>query len=263
MQPYLLFGDPPKEGEEINWIFHHALDHTLFHIPGTPLAFTNFTVMLLLGFLVLVVIALTMDKKSAVPRGPFRNFFEGVMLFIRDELARPAMGREVADGFVPFFSTTFLFILTLNLLGLVPIPFVGGTATSSFMVTGTLAAFVLVVGTFSAIRHNGLGGFLKAFVPSGVPGWLVPLLFLLELSGFLIKHGVLMVRLFANMIAGHLVVGAFIGLIFVTRSYLTAVPSVGLALFVNGLELLVSLIQAYVFTLLSVLFVGGVVHPEH
>ncbi len=81
--------------------------------------------------------------------------------------------------------------------------------------------------------------------------------------GFLIKHSVLCVRLFANMIAGHLVLGAFIGLIFVSKSYVTAVPSIAMALFVSGLELLVAFIQAYVFTLLSVLFVGGVVHPEH
>ena len=101
-------------------------------------------------------------------------------------------------------------------------------------------------------------------VPGGVPKLVVPLLFLLEFIGFFVKHGVLMLRLFANMIAGHLVIGAFIGMVWVFKSYLVgAFLSVPLALFVSFLELLVAFLQAYVFTMLSALFIGGMVHPEH
>jgi len=261
MTPILLTGAPQEQGGEIMRILHHALDHK---VGGLPAPFTNFGLMVLLGAVLLAIIVLFMDTRSPVPRGAMRNFFEGLLLFVRDEMTRPTMGRKYGDAYAPFFCTTFLFILTLNLLGMIPIhPELGGTATSSYMVTGALAACVLVLGIGSGLKLHGPAGYLKTFIPGGVPGWLVPLLFVLELMGYCIKHSVLMVRLYANMLAGHLVLGSFIGLIFVARSYLVAPPSIGMALFVSSLEILVALIQAYVFTLLSVLFVGGVVRPEH
>jgi F-type H+-transporting ATPase subunit a len=247
-------------GDPIMSVLHHALDSKV-HAFGAELPFTRFQAMVGLTGLVLIIAAIIVDKRSAVPRGFLRNSFESILLFIRDELVRPAFGGH-GDGFVPFFATCFFFILTSNLLGILPIPFIGGTATSNLDVTGALAGIVILVsffgGLFTAKSH-----FLHLFVPGGLPKALVPLLFVLELVGFFIKHGVLMVRLFANMLAGHLVIGAFIGLIFFSKSYGVAVPVVGLALFVSCLELLVAFLQAYVFTLLAVLFVGGMVHPDH
>ena len=263
MLPYLLSDEAPKKGKEMLYIFNHALDSTLFTIPGIGFEVTRFGVMIVLAGLVLLAMAMRMDRKSAVPQGFIRNMFESIMLFIRDEMVRPTMGRQYGDRFLPFFCTLFLFILAINLLGLIPIPIVGGTATSNYLVTGTLAIMILGLSVVSGFVVHGAGGFMKTFIPGGLPAAIVPLLFPLEVIGFLIKHSVLCVRLFANMIAGHLVLGAFIGLIFVSKSYLTAVPSIGMALFISGLELLVAFIQAYVFTLLSVLFVGGVVHPDH
>jgi F-type H+-transporting ATPase subunit a len=122
---------------------------------------------------------------------------------------------------------------------------------------------VLLTGIVFAIKENGVGGFLGAFIPGGVPFALKPLLFVLELGGHLIKHAVLAIRLCINMVAGHLVLGAFLTIIFAAKAYLAAVPAVSAALFVSVLELLVCLIQAFVFTLLSVLFIGGMVHPDH
>lgn len=251
------------DGNPIMSVLHHALDSsfTTIHAFGRDVEITRFQAMVGLTGLVLVIAALLVDKRSAVPRGFLRNSFESILLFIRDELVRPAFGGH-GDGFVPFFATCFFFILTANLLGMLPIPVIGGTATSSLDVTAALAGIVILVsfvgGLVTAKSH-----FLHLFVPSGLPKALVPLLFVLELVGFFIKHGVLMVRLFANMLAGHLVIGAFIGLIFLSKSWGVAVPAVGLSLFVSCLELLVAFLQAYVFTLLAVLFVGGMVHPEH
>lgn len=249
----------PQEASPVIAVLNHAKDHKLFDLAGLPV--TAFMVMLALCALVLLGAVMLCDRRSLVPRGFLRNSFESIMLFIRDEMVRPAFGGH-GDKFVPFFSTCFMFILTANLLGMVPLPIIGGTATAALPVTGALAAIVMLVsffgGLFTAKSH-----FLNLFVPSGLPTALKPLLFVLELVGFFIKHSVLMVRLFANMLAGHLVIGAFIALIFVYKSYGVAVPAVGLSLFVSCLELLVAFLQAYVFTLLAVLFVGGMVHPDH
>lgn len=257
--PVLASVESPQDGNPVIAVLNHAKDHKIGEIAGMPI--TAFQVMLAISAVVLVGAALLCDRRSLVPRGFLRNTFESIMLFIRDEMVRPAFGGH-GDAFVPFFSTCFLFILTVNLLGMVPLPVIGGTATSALPVTGALAAIVMLVsffgGLFTAKSH-----FLSLFIPSGLPTALKPLLFVLELVGFFIKHGVLMVRLFANMLAGHLVIGAFVALIFVYKSYGVAVPAIGLSLFVSCLELLVAFLQAYVFTLLAVLFVGGMVHPDH
>jgi F-type H+-transporting ATPase subunit a len=143
------------------------------------------------------------------------------------------------------------------------IPLLFGTATSNLGMTGLLALSVLLLSIGAGIKENGVGGFLHSFLPPGIPKALLPVIFALEVIGFFIKHGVLAIRLFANMIAGHLVIGAFLATIFIAKSYAMAGIAVPLALFASVLELLVCFLQAYVFTMLSVLFVGGTVHPEH
>jgi F-type H+-transporting ATPase subunit a len=248
----------------------HALDHSHVEL-FAGISLTSFMVMIALSAVVVFLISVLADKKGLVPKGFFRNALEGLVLMVRG-MVRNAMGAHghddhhtrVADRYVPFFCTAFLFILAMNLLGMVPIPKFGGTATSNIWVTAALALIVLVTSIASGFIHHGPRGFLKLFAPSGLPAVLVPVLFVLEFVGFFTKHGVLMVRLFANMLAGHLVIGAFLGLIADFESYLVAgFLSVPLALFVSFLEILVAFLQAYVFTLLSVLFVGGMVHPEH
>ena len=260
---FLLASEGPagsSPGEIITYCLNHALDHTLYG--SFPFAITKLTVMLVIVGAVIVLGLLGLDTKSEVPSGFRRNSLEKLLLFIRDGLARPTIGHD-GDRFVPFFCTLFLFIFIANLLGLVPIPVVGGTITSNPQVTGTLALIVFLVGTVCAIKAHGIGGFLGAFIPGGLPKALMPLMFVLEVIGHIIKHGVLMVRLFANMIAGHLVIAAFMGLIFIWKNWVYAALPIGLSLFLSFLELLVAFIQAYVFTLISVLAIGAVVHPEH
>ncbi len=261
--PFLLSGDI---SDPLEWIRHHALDNIgepFFKLGPIPI--TKFSVMAVLSGLVVFCVAAVAGRRKAgvlVPSGVVQNAGESLVLFIRDEFVRPGMGHH-GDKFLPFFCTLFSFIFVTNLMGMIPLPVIGGTATSNLGMTGMLATSVLLVSIFGGISENGIGGFLRSFIPPGLPVWLVPALFVLELGGFFIKHAVLAIRLFANMIAGHLVVGAFLGLIFVVKAYWVAVPSVVLALFVNALELLVCFLQAYVFTLLASLFVSGTVHPEH
>ncbi|HMS15346.1 MAG TPA: F0F1 ATP synthase subunit A [Planctomycetota bacterium] len=251
----LLYGGPVEKGKEIEWCFKHALD-------GPQDAFlTKFKVMILLAAGLIMLVAYFASKRmSWVPQGLGRNALESIVLLIRDTMVRPTMGHH-GDKLVPFFCTVFVFIITMNYLGMIPIPIIGGTATSNLMVTGAMASIVLFVSVASGFVLHGPKGFVQLFIPHGLPIALAPLLFVLEFIGMFIKHGVLMVRLFANMIAGHLVIGAFLGLIFTFG--LPALPALLLALVVLTLELLVAFLQAYVFTLLSTLFVGAMVHPEH
>ena len=256
MLTYLAKSDPSDSGVE--FAFKHALDHDHGLFAGIPIS--SFKVMIGIAAIVIFLFAARAEKKSLVPRGVFRNALESILLFIRS-MTKAA---HVPDKLVPFFCTLFLFILTMNLLGMVPIPKFGGTATSNLMVTGALASIIFLTSTVAGLVYQGPVGFLKIFVPGGLPAVLVPVLFVLEFVGYFIKHGVLMVRLFANMIAGHLVIGAFLGLISVLESYVVAgALSLPLSLFVSCLELLVAFLQAYVFTLLSALFIGGMVHADH
>ncbi|MEQ8211249.1 MAG: F0F1 ATP synthase subunit A [Lacipirellulaceae bacterium] len=200
--------------------------------------------------------------------GKLWNLFETFLLFIRDEVARPAIGKHDADRFVPLLWTIFLFVLGCNLLGMLPWL---GAPTGSFSVTVGMAlvtfATVLVAGSL----RFGVVGFWKNQVPSmDLPfplGYLIkPMLFAIEVLGLLIKHLVLGIRLVANMVAGHLVLLAIMGLAVAAARAgsdnftITAVISiVGSALF-SLLELFVAFLQAYVFTFLSALFIGSAVH---
>jgi F-type H+-transporting ATPase subunit a len=254
----MLMPRPQEHGVDLNRLVQ---EHVEPHSFG--LGLTNLAVMAMISAGLLFLMArFAVRKRGMVARGVLENGFEGIVLFVRDELVRPTMGHH-GDRFVPYFCTLFSFILLTNLLGIIPIPVIGGTATGNMGMTVPLAASVLVTGIFFGIKENGGMGFLKAFIPPGLPVVLRPILFVLELAGFLIKHVVLAVRLCINMVAGHLVLGAFLTIIIAAKAYTAAVPAVSAALFVSVLELLFCLIQAFVFTLLSVLFIGGMVHPEH
>lgn len=200
------------------------------------------------------------------PRGKLWNMFEAFLMFIRNEVAVPAIGKHDADRFVPLLWTIFLFILGLNLLGMIPWL---GAPTGSFSVTLAMALVTFSTVLVAGMLRFGFLGFWKNQVPSmGLPLVLaipiVPMLFLIEVLGLFIKHAVLAVRLLANMVAGHLVLLAIMGLAVAAAEsstwVLTAlVAVVGSALF-SCLELFVGFLQAYVFTFLSALFIGAAVH---
>lgn len=203
------------------------------------------------------------------PRGRWWNAIESVLLFIRDEVARPAIGKHDADRFLPFLWTMFFFVLACNLLGMVPWL---GSATGAFATTAALAlcTFLVVVGT--GVAKMGPIGFLKAQVPhmdlpAGTSFIFIPMIFLIEIFGFLIKHFVLAVRLMANMLAGHVVLAVLVAFVSVTAHNLyifagVAPVSVLSAVAISLLELFVAFLQAYIFTFLSALFIGSAVHPH-
>jgi F-type H+-transporting ATPase subunit a len=199
----------------------------------------------------------------------------GWCMWIRDEMVYPVMGKEEGRAWAPYFIFLFFFIAAMNCIGLVPsIPqlhFETGTATGTPFVTVALALTTLVLMLVTGIKHNGFVGFFKGLLPHGLPLPLIPLMFVIELVSLLVKPFALTIRLFANMLAGHLVIASAIGLVFLFTkmigggplSYLTAVPSAGLAVFIFIIESFVTLLQAYIFTLLSINFVYASMHQDH
>ena len=242
-----------------------AYDSALVPVAGEVVADFSITrhlafIFLSIAFLAALLLPLAAKYRRGVgrtsaPRGLLQNGLEALILYIRDDVARPNLGKKT-DKYLPYLLTVFFFILTANFLGLVPW---GTTATSNITVTDVLAVFTFVVTQFAGTKDY----WMHIFNPPGVPGFVKPLLVPIEILGLFTKPFALAVRLFANMVAGHLVILNLIGLIFIiagtfgaVAGYGTVIPAVLLTVFVYSLELLVAFIQAYVFTILSALFIG-------
>ena len=193
--------------------------------------------------------------RTSAPRGLLMNTVETIVVYVRDEIAKPNLG-EKTDRYLPYLLTVFFFILTCNLLGLLPF---GATATANITSTTVLALFTFVITQFAGTKDY----WRHIFWPPGIPWYVNLILVPIEILGLFTKPFALAVRLFANMTAGHLVILNLIGLIFViggafgdVAGYGTSIPALGLTLFIYALEILVAFIQAYVFTILSALFIG-------
>jgi F-type H+-transporting ATPase subunit a len=265
-------------GENIgHWIEHHLHNSGEWHLPGLhlhlpqfepfqlfgmtiDLSITNHVVMLwIAGLILILMFRLTYKPKAAYPKG-FGALLEMLVIFIRDEIAIANMGDKHGRRFTPLLVTFFFFILICNLMGLIPL---FSTATGNINVTAGLAIITFFSTQIFGIMENGFFGYYKSMVPHGVPLLLWPLMFVIEIVGLIAKHVALTIRLFANMTAGHIVLFAFLGLIIIFKTYWISPASIGFAIFVIFLELLVAFIQAYIFTILSALFIGMSVNPEH
>ncbi len=257
------------------WILHHVMDGReielpflgYIHIPQIPSVFgiditptKHVVFMLIAAILVLVIFAAVAKQyKSGLVPKRLANFFEVMIIFVRDEIAVPTLGK-VHSAFLPFLLTLFFFILFGNFLGLIPF---SATFTSNIAVTSALAIISFIVIQLGGIKQNGLSGYIKGMIPHGIPTWLLPLMIPVEILGLFTKPFALAIRLFANMIAGHTVILALLGLIFFMGTIFIAPVSVAFAVFIYLLEILVALIQAYVFTMLTALFIGMTVHQDH
>ncbi len=200
-------------------------------------------------------------KKTGIshPKG-IQSFLEPVILFVRDDIAISNLGEHKYEKFMPYLLTVFFFILINNLMGLIPFPPpFGANVTGNIAVTLTLAVF-----TFVLTQINGSKSYWRhIYATPGVPFWLLPIMFPVELIGMLTKPFALMVRLFANITAGHIIVLSLVSLIFIFKSLAVAPVSILFVIFMDCLELLVAFLQAYVFTLLSALFISLAVKEEH
>jgi F-type H+-transporting ATPase subunit a len=260
---------------------HHVIDSQSFdfpwgsvHIPqpfGETFPITKYMVLELVAVVLILAIFIPLARRiqsGKLVTGRFWNLFEAFLLFIRNEVARPAIGGHGADKFLPFLWTAFFFILFCNLLGLVPW---AGSPTGSLAVTAVMAVATVIVVIGSGMRTYGAVGFWLGLVPHMelpfvLAIFLKPMIFLIEVVGLFIKHGVLAIRLLANLFAGHLVLAVILSFIKGTAdSWLwygvTPVTVLG-ATALNLLELLVAFLQAYIFAFLSALFIGMAVHQH-
>lgn len=230
---------------------------------------TKHVMFLLIGATLLILVMLLVasaHKRAAAtrtaPKGA-SNAFEAMILYIRNEVILPNVGPH-GEGFVPYLLTAFFFILTLNLLGLVPY---GSTATGNISVTATMALLTFITVEIAGVRAQGWGYLRTIFYwNNDLPVVMRPLLFAImtpvEMIGKITKPFALAIRLFANMTAGHIVLLAFMGLFFTFGLPLGVLP-LGMALAIMFLEILVAFLQAFIFTLLSSVFIGQIREAHH
>ena len=245
-----------NEYDLLGWTFHLP-EIELF---GVDLSITKHVLMLwLAALLVLFVFRFGLKWNNLAPRGVLTGLFEPIVAFVRDEIVYINFGKK-GKPFVPYFLSLFFFILFMNLLGLIPL---FSTATSNITVTATLAAVTFsLIHVVGMIKHGPVRHFLN-FVPPGVPLWITPILFPLEIIGTAGKSVALAIRLFASMTAGHIVILAFLGLIIVLQSYFVSIFSIPFALFIYILEIFFAFLQAFIFTFLSSMFISMTFHGEH
>lgn len=262
----------------------HVLDHPIWQTSGGWYIFTNHMLLMIISAALMLLIFPSITKRyrsgEFVPTGT-RNFFEAILLYVRNDVAKPVLGDE-ADRFMPFLWTLFFFILFNNLIGLLPLDiltakpasWVGlhhpiyGTATANLAVTAVLAVFAFLLWNISGIRANGLGAWAKHFL-GGAPWYMGIIMVPVEILGMFVKPFALAIRLMANMTAGHVLVAVLIGLTATVYQLGTFGGGAINVIIIIGttaimlLELFVAFLQAYIFTFLTSLFISQMVVHEH
>jgi F-type H+-transporting ATPase subunit a len=266
------------EGNMFSELLHHVQDSNELEVPFGHITLPSFEPFQIAGitfdmsitkhvvflwiaaFLLAVItaIAARSNSRNRVPKG-FGNLVEVLVAFIRDEVVLPNMG-PAGLRYVPYLLTTFFFILVMNLVGMIPF---GATATGNVSVTAGLAIIAFIMIQAAAIRAQGFTHYL-AHLTGGVHWLLWPIMIPIEILGLFTKPFALCIRLFANMTGGHIVIVALFGLIFIFKSYIIAIGPAAFVLGIMMLEIFVAVLQAYIFTMLTSLFMGlGIQAAEH
>ena len=284
----------------IEHVSNSSVDHPLIHLPkvfGIDLSVTKHVLMLwivaaIVFLLVTVTVRRYLRQDRRVPSG-FMNALEFIVLYMRDNVIEPNVGKKCVNTYAPLLLTFFLFILTANLIGIIPIFDVlsllnhtlihapedsffarvlhgGVTATGNFNVTAGLATVTFLAIIVAGTRAHGFVQHWKNLVPHA-PAWLYPLLIPLEILGMLVRPFALTARLAANMTGGHIAVLAILSFVFIFFELFGQAAALGVGVILSvpvgvglsGLELIVILVQAYVFTLLSAVFIGMAIHAHH
>jgi len=246
----------------------HSLERYVLidlHVLGLDLSITNKVLLLWAAALVtFLLLFISCRRKNIVAKGILQNLFEGLIELVEKTIARENIGKE-ARTWAPFLLTLFFFILFCNLLGLVPFPSHVETVTANFSVPVGLAMIVFLVTIGINLQRHGAGGFLKKFVPNGLPGWTLPLIVPIEIVSWLAKPISLAIRLFANMLVGHALILVFLTMLTGFTGFwlmISPLPLAG-AIVMSCFEIFVSFIQAFVFTMLASIYISEALAEGH
>lgn len=251
-------------GEKIAELLHELSVRPLSEHAAFSL--TNYTFWMIVALALLLVFIVVASRKAKMVPSGIGNIAEAAVDFVRNGVCVDVMGPE-GKKYFPFIGTMFFFVLFNNLLGNIP-PALPGTGTVG--TTFTWAIVVFLVYNAIGIKKVGLGHYIKSFIPSGTPLWLAPLIFVIEIISHLLRPFTLGVRLFANMYAGHIMLGVFAIFMALAIEHFTAVGLLVLPLsflmqvILRAFELFVAVLQAYIFSILTAVYINGALHAgEH
>lgn len=266
--------DSAKEENLGDFITHHisntyewhpvpgvALHLPHWHVFGIDLGISQHVLMMFIAAgLLILLFAIGGRRRRNAPTGRLGHALEALVVYMRDEVVVPNLGKKETPKWMPFFLTIFFFFLALNLISLIP-GFSAATGNVNF--TATMALLIFIVYNLAGMAHNGPVHYVFNIVPKGVPFYVLPIIALIEFMGLFTKAVALCIRLFANMTAGHILILSLTGLIVVFKTAWVAIGFLPMTLFIYVIEVLVAFLQAYIFTLLSALFVGMAIHQDH
>jgi F-type H+-transporting ATPase subunit a len=244
----------------------HVLEH--FHLEvivpikvfGIDISITNLTVSMFAAVFIFLTLFILLALKPKVIPGKGQAVIEMLLLFIRRNLVYNMIGKKEGDRWVPLIGGIFVFVLANNMIGLIPGAY---TPTLNPLVPVTLALIVFFIVQVTNLRKHGIKGLVRTLAPATVPSWMYVIVVPIEMVSMIAKPFSLFVRLMANMLAGHTIIIVLYGLILYFQSYYIAIPIVPFALIMNLFEIFVSAIQAYIFAILSALYIGEAVKPKH
>ena len=252
----------------------HVISQELFTVTvfGRELPFTNHMLMIMVGaILLMIAMPLVVRRRQLIPRG-FYNIIETICVFLREDVARPFL-KDHTDRYIGYRWSIFFFILVLNLLGLVPFNavfgiFLGehnnwyGAATANLYVTGALATFAFFLFHLAGIKQKGFIHYFATLSPK-VPWPMMPFMFFMELISSFVRLFSLAIRLFANILAGHILLAVLLGFIILFKNFMVASASILATTLMSLLEIFVAFLQAYIFTFLTAIFIGFAISEEH
>lgn len=264
-------------GDMGSFLLHHTVDNSKewqifgsvvkislpdFQVFGIHVPTLHTLTILFAAVLSVVLVLLGARREGHLPKGRWGVAVESTVEFIRDELVVPNFGKKDSQKWFPLIATLFFFILTLNLIGLIP-GFAAASGNLAF--SGTLAIMIFVIFNVVGMAKNGIFGYWAGLIPSGLPKLMIVPMFFLELLNVFSKTLALGVRLFANMMAGHMMISALMAMIilFGTVGLYLSPLIVGLTVAIYVLKILIAFLQAFVFAMLSSLFIGSAIHQEH
>jgi len=244
----------------------HVLEHFYLEVIvpievfGIDISITNLTLSMFAAAAIFLTLFIILALRPRVVPGKRQVVIEILLNFIKRNLVYNMIGKKEGDRWVPLIGGIFVFVLANNMIGLIPVTY---TPTLNPLVPVTLALIVFVIVQVTNIRKHGIKGLMRTLAPAAVPSWMYVIVVPIEVISMIAKPFSLFVRLMANMLAGHTIIIVLYGLIIYFESYYLAIPIVPFALIMNLFELFVSAIQAYIFAVLSAMYIGEAVKPKH